>query len=418
MTYLTSRSRRLEFERCPRSRYWLHEAQGTGYEPRRLAVPLATGTHLHSIFAALLKGEPAEEAIRGGLTNYDLACESRGLAIDQLAQESFVYNEQRALIEGLGWLAATRVIPRLLETYEILEVEKMDSTLLTTNGDDEIIWRSIPDALMRHREDGDLYILSWKTPAQIPRDNDPRTDMQGLSEAWALEQRLATGQKVRGIQMVYLLKGRKVDYQHPTLGKMKRHDSSLIWGFQQPGSFPLEMATGYYYQCSAPHAMRKSKWYPTGECPGDGRNHQRTGDWEAFPVWESLGVKAWIDLITSGEVKGSLDESWTLPIPYFRQQAHMDRWLAQTRASEQQIATNLANLRLYERGQIYSNDGAFNRELDRSFPMATEHWCNDTYGRQCPAFPICWEGVDPTSDQLYQIRTNDRREPNEPSNDD
>src|SRR6185369_2287435 len=37
---LTSRSRALDYQRCPRARWWLHEASGTGFQPIKVAIPL------------------------------------------------------------------------------------------------------------------------------------------------------------------------------------------------------------------------------------------------------------------------------------------------------------------------------------------------------------------------------------------
>src|SRR6185369_4864922 len=151
-------------------------------------------------------------------------------------------------------LAGLRVVPRLLEIYEVLEVERLDTRILHAEvGGDylsaelqaaldihgepgfQITWRSIPDALLRSRSDGGLYLLSWKTCSSLPFDDDARVDMQGVSEAWAIQGRLDTWAqdmldgksgppgwfwpeyprgsppKIRGVQMVYLVKGQRRD---------------------------------------------------------------------------------------------------------------------------------------------------------------------------------------------------------------
>ena len=444
-TYLTSRSRRLEHERCPRSRYLLHEAFGTGYELVRQSVPLATGSADHLIFALLLRGHSPQEAIGQVLTSYDELCASRGLNVKELEDQSRVYQEQRALIEALGRLAALRAIPALLTTYEVLEVEKLDEVTLWEDLDDSPehyatarrgIWRSIPDALLRHRESGDLYILSWKTSAELPRDSDARTDMQGLSETWALEQRLdqagmkqhartpdevrelvALPAKVRGVQMAYLLKGRKIsakdDAQEGATGKSWRHNSPLIWGYRDQ-SFPPKFAWSRDWRCSAPHPMRKSKWYPSGECSGDGRLHRRGDDWTSFAVWEAMGIHEWLQMLNAGEVTpeagSALDSCWALPVPNFRPQDQVERWYRQTVAQERQVARDLEFIREYE-ANVQDPDFLWHRyqeRLDELFPQHTEKWCNDTYGSRCPAWEICWgpdsTARDPLSSGLYQIR--------------
>src|SRR5262245_37765345 len=45
--FLSSRSRLEELQSCPRMRYWLHEWKGSGLEPIRMRIPLATGGATH-----------------------------------------------------------------------------------------------------------------------------------------------------------------------------------------------------------------------------------------------------------------------------------------------------------------------------------------------------------------------------------
>jgi len=453
--FLTSRSRVLEFQRCPRSRWLLHEAGGTGYELRRLGVPLATGGAAHLAFAKLLRSQQAEAGTRPPwgppalclparvdsilgevLEGYDAECAARGLDLKDLASESKVYAEQRALIEGLGRLAALRTIPRLLETYETLEVEKLDTIPLVEDSGElglRILWRSIPDALLRGRDDGELYILSWKTPANLPRETSAWTDMQGLSEIWALEQRLKqeiaealergnpspwASWQVRGVQMAYLLKGKKVDLADEegseASGKGWRHFSPLVWGFKD-SSFPPKYAWSRYWRCVKPHPMRKSKWYPSGECPGDGRNHKRGDEWKLFPAWEAMGVAEWIAMLASGEITPEagdpLELGFALPVPAFRPEAQVERWHRQIVAQERRIAENIMALRPLEQAALGDPEDLERLEaaLDSAFPQHTEFFCENTYGRPCPAAEICWgpesTRENPLASGLFQIRT-------------
>lgn len=412
----TSRSRLLEYQRCPRSRYWLHEAYGHGFELVRQSIPLATGHAGHLVLAGLLQGSSPEDAIGAALEDYDRTCAERGLRVKELEDQSLVYKEQRALVEGIGWLAALRVVPALFATYEVLEVEKLDEETLCESDEVKVIWRSIPDGLLRHRETGELYVLSWKIPAEAPRDVDARTDMQGLSEVWALGARLARlgmDAPIRGVQMAYLFKGRKIpakDEGEGAMGKAWRHNSPLIWGYRDQG-FPPKLTASREWRCSAPHAMRKSKWYPNGECPGDGRNHLRGGDWQSFLASESMGVKEWIELLASGDLSPEegdpLSACWSLPVPNFRQNQEIERWYRQAVEQERRIAGILPGLPSQQAEADY-NWQAFLEFLDTAFSQHTERWCNDTYGSKCPAWEIC-HGPDqvaryPLASGLYRIR--------------
>ena len=457
LTFNTSRSRHQDFLRCPRARYWLHEAQGTGFEPVRVSVPLATGTAVHAGLAALLEGSDEESAVQAGLADYLKKCAQRDFSLDQLENQSFVFNEQRALVEALIRLAARRIVPALLTTYDILEVEQIDTVPFVSGPDYEVQWRSIPDALMLHRETNELYILSWKTTSEFSpqRDQDARIDMQGLSEPWAVEQRLESWWRelntsesgeapagiprwfvdyykgfyaprnpqpfpgIRGVQMVYLVKGARRELtpssflasgetlnQITSGAKIYRSCSPLIYGLVQdssPGLCPPSYAWSSRYQCAAPHPMRKSKWYPSGECPGDGRNHELPGEWSNFAAWNHMTVKEWIDRLEEGNVLPSSDplsSAWAMPMPHYRTQEAKESWARQTRCSERRIAEELSNIRPMEH---LSEELLL--ELDISFEQDTSN-CNDWFARKCPCYSICHEGAwcDPVGSGEYQLK--------------
>lgn len=457
--YLSSRSRLQDFQRCNRARYWLHEARGTGFSPRALAVPLVTGGAVHLGLEALalnaLDARPLDidAAVLAAVGEYERQCSGRGFSLEELESQSFVFAEQRALVEGLVRLAGIRVMPKVLESYEILEVEKMDSAPLISDdaSEWEILWRSIPDALLRSKADGDLYVLSWKTTAEYSsqRDQDARTDMQGLSECWALEARLAQWEKqvrngsmqaqgevpppdwfvqhiinggtsrIRGVQMAYLVKGARRKASQELNDRLSTPEqkvvayktaSPLIYGYAKSSAIgPADLAWSNDWKCSAPHPMRKSQWYPTGECPGDGRNHKRGDDWKSFAAWETIGVKAWVDaLATEGitpEAGDALDSMWVLPVPHFRTAAAVASWERQAKALETRIARGLSVARIAEDAQ----DGEVLAEvLDEHFPQATEK-CADWFHRKCPAWELCHGSghvaEDPVGSGLYQIKT-------------
>ena len=477
--FLTSRSRVADTLRCPRSRYWLHEANSTGFSPIRMAIPLVTGVSVHAGLADLCRTARDAEAaglenclsgykfndieinsaVAEAVENYQDACQDRGLDIEALESQSFVFAEQRALVEALVRLAGLRVLPAILGTYEILEVEIPDQKQLAFQEASpiaegwEIVWRSIPDALLRHRQSGDLYILSWKTCSSLPTEDDARIDMQGVSEAWALQGRLDTDwktirsgtneemtkftpayegmlrdfpapPKIRGVQMVHLLKGTRREASKEASeqilsadqisqgGRTKKTASPLIYGYSEDSIGSTKLAWNSMWNCSAPHPMRKSQWYPTGECPGDGRNHTRSGNWKSFPVWSGMGVREWMRMLDVGQVSPEsgdcLDQQWSLPIPNFRTQDQMGNWLAQTRASEIRISKDLLQLRSLEEAEK-KLENEFQQALNSSVlgPQSTEK-CNQWFGRKCPAWELCWGpehiATDPLSSGLYQIK--------------
>ncbi len=471
--FLSSRSRNEDWLRCPRARWWLHEAQGTGFEAVRVALPLAAGGSVHIGLASLLRTAMEHEdgrliefgdvstdmAVKAALQDYEAKCSGRGLDLEALESQSFVFGEQKALVEALVRLAAMRVIPRLLETYEILEVERMDKEELIREeyvyasglDPDEVLpwrvmWRSIPDALMRNRADGQLYLLSWKTCGEVPRDDQARVDMQGVSEAWATNTRLGrwnlavqrgrlegipnwflrardeTATMVRGVQMVYLVKGQRRDsgtegrrlqgLDPAQEGKVYKTSSPLIYGYSDTSATGTpKFATSAEWPCAGvPHGgLRPSKYYPGGMCPGDKKYHKRGEEWQSFPVWTAMGVREWMEMLSRGEVSPEagdpLESEWAMPVPNFRPAEHLWNWLEQTHAAERRIAEDLIQLRAEEaRGE------EFPHSLNSSVlgPQASEK-CNSWFGRKCGAWDLCWGpehiAADPVGSGLYQIKT-------------
>lgn len=387
MTYITHRSKVVQFQRCPRSRYLLHEAEGTGYTLIKSGVDLIIGAGFHEGAAAALQGCVEFEAVDYGLRTFDTLEQERGFQEGEL-------KEQRFLTEGLIRLCVRRVIPRLLEFYQILEIEHSESHMLSP----EIQFAFTPDALMRQRSSGDLYVLSWKTAASLPKEGqlkEVRVDMQGITETWGLNQsfkaretNVSKGPRIRGVQMVYLVKGRKVDGER---------DSPLIRGWQGPEG---DYASSYYWRCSEPHKMaRKSKYYPTGECPGDGRRHERKGDWVSKLVAEEFGVENWMNNFLTND---DLDEMWTLGVPIFRRNEHIESYMRQVATQETRVMNALERIRIAKEW----GTGAELKILDEEFPQnGTSAGCR-TYNALCPAYEICFGsqhiGERPLESGIYQ----------------
>lgn len=460
MKIISSRSRILDGLRCPRAGWWLAGYEGVGLEPVRVAVPLATGGAVHAGLASLMEdlrdGQPLgiELAVAEAFDVYDESCAGRDFDIEVLAERSYVYTEQRALVEGLVRMAGLDILPVINRDYEVLEVEQEDKVDLTSR----IEWHATPDALVKSRTDGHLYLISWKTCATWDegRVDQARTDMQGVSEAWTLEQRLTKWHKlisesdqkyiekteyigipdwfvkhylaggvpeVRGTQMIYLVKGQRrqasADNVEDVTGGTQlvgvyKTASPLVYGYKQPnGGISDQFCASLKYVCDKPHAMRKSQWYPTGECPGDGRRHVRTGNWQSFPAWQSLGVRAWVEMIQDGQVEGArLSDSWVMPpvmfrrreekAKFFRQLEHMEHARGRAVSSAEEAKGWAFAYNTQERWDGYDE------ELDIQFPQNGEK-CYDWFGRACPCLELCHGASetrrDPIGSGLYQLKT-------------
>jgi len=465
---LSSRSRVQDGQRCQRARYLLHEAQGTGFSPAKVAVPLATGGAVHVGLENLLLGFGVENAVEASLEEFRGQCTGRQLDIEVLESQSFVFQEQMALTEALVRLVGTRVLPVLLKRYEVLEVERMDKEVLVQDRDSEsrtfaeldenkcgpnswsVMWRSIPDALVRDRESGDLYIISWKTTTgfDLQKDQDARTDMQGLSEAWGVEERLMGWNmrmhnpegipswfvahvrnggsfSIRGVQMIYLVKGQRrkkgipANVQLEQVGQLGestecyQHQSPLIYGYRRlgDGSEAPGYATDLFWTCQEPHPFR---WAKRGTCPG-GKNHKRGDEWASFAAWATEGgIRAWLELLEKTE-PDTLDAQWAMPVPHFRTRESVERWLRQTRAAESRHARDLLSVRELESAWSEEQNAEMKADLferlqvrlDESFPQTTE-MCGNWFHRKCPVWEICHGpgeiARDPVGSGLFQVK--------------
>ena len=212
ITGYSDRSRTLTGQRCPRQRWFeYHQPNGTetpGIVPTRLNMDLLLGLTFHQgvegILNQVLTGNSftiieLDEIVKGVLEGTEgwpgmwPLLKSKGLVLGDKEDAYYVYSEQAALAEALIRAYATVVLPKLLERFEVVEVERDDHAAFTSNdGTFTLNWGYRADALLMERDSLDLYILSLKTTKEFDRRkaNDAERDMQGLSEVAAVDQRL------------------------------------------------------------------------------------------------------------------------------------------------------------------------------------------------------------------------------------
>lgn len=125
-------------------------------------------------------------------------------------ERDYLIPEQLALVEAMVRAYARRRLRPLLEEYEVLEVEREGTWELAigvhgggtcqecghnhdADSNPTIIFMSRADALLLHRRDRTLVLLSYKTAASWDdrKRRDAERDMQGLSEGIEVEMRLA-----------------------------------------------------------------------------------------------------------------------------------------------------------------------------------------------------------------------------------
>lgn len=425
----TDRTRLLEFQRCPRARWYGYEYGSRGLTPVRMSIPLATGLQVHEGLAHLLLNPvDVDGAVHVAVHGYDQMVADRGLHAGFGDDADFAHHEQRALVEGLIQAYAVRQLPQVLECYEVVEVEQenlLPMGVVQMRGEKRpLLWMARADALLIERESGDLYVLSFKTAATYDhrREAEAGHDVQGLSEIAAIEGRLngwsdalqadpgahvpawfrklweandrrAPG--LMGVRMEYLLKGeRREDRCSP--GHWVQY-SPLIRAWRRPDVNPG--GGGFEYAW-------KYEWREEDRLTGDLRTRRLGRGWEPFNVWECAevgGVKGWIELLAADKVQPEagdcLAEQFVAPLPYFRQQADIEDWIEQAAAQEARVARASAAV-----------DGAASAAEQRSllntyFP---QHRRSCDWPRACPFQAICFGSdqiaADPVGSGLYTWR--------------
>jgi hypothetical protein len=419
ITHYAHRSGYTAGQRCPRLGFWQYFYQGIGVERFRLDVPLARGIYVHRGLERLLLGQSIDDSIKFALDEFDREIASRGLEVASLEDSSYVYKEQRALIEAMlyGWWK--KRFPVLLDQYDILEVEREEEWDLgefdTQYGKCRLVWLGKADALLKEKDSGDLFIQSFKTTADWDsrKDSAAMHDVQGLSELCAVEHRLAgwwegvqpnaqleqhcddlvhrhlatcsEPPKIMGIRMEHLLAGNRIAYKK-TDGQKVQY-SPLIRGYKKDGITP---------------ELDELAWKFTWS--DEFGEHRLGKGWRALNMWEQEGgVRAWIDKLADQQVQAELgdclEQQVIAPIPYYRQEQDAIDFVQQMIAEE---------LRKFEGRQRLAQVQSPEEErfvLNSLFPQY-RHSCD--YPNLCNYSLVCFDpgyAEDPVRTGMYRYRT-------------
>jgi hypothetical protein len=403
MTFEVDRSGILEWQKCPRSRFYSRHYLGRGIEKLTKSLPLQFGAAFHEGAEQLLKGEGIEPAVRQALLYLDLAFSVAKVDMGDEgkpteAMVAYGIAEQRAIAEGLlraWWIEKGQ---QFVDDFEVLEVEQEGRADLAR--DLTLMFR--PDALVREKLTGDLYIVSWKTASTFGQYtiNQINSDMQSMSEVWGVQEAskayCATqdfgpdwAHKVEGVLYLFAVKGqrRMDDY----LG-FKTQDSPLAYGWVRRNGPDGEWA--FRYKWASEEEGKKFTQLPKG--------FRKVTIWDNYPG----GVKAWIEALAAREITprhiNPFEAIFPNSLPVSRRVDEIESWRRQIVSQESRI-----------RQRVLAVETAHGDEevLDREFPQHTSHCYN--FNSPCSFMPICFTPsvrADPLASGLYQIRI-----PNHPS---
>lgn len=180
----TSRSEIITAQHCPRKAWRSRFFGGTGIQRKRTSLPLAFGIAFHAGAEKLLTGD-VEGAVAAAHLYLDLAFSNEAIDIEH-TEVTYAIGEQKAIVEGLirGWWAHEG--EKFLRDFEVLSIEQEGEAFLA----DGIVLQFRPDAVVRERQSGDVYVVSWKTASTFGpwTTNQSSTDMQSMSEVWGVQE--------------------------------------------------------------------------------------------------------------------------------------------------------------------------------------------------------------------------------------
>lgn len=384
------RSRIISYQQCPRQRYLAYHAHGTGLQKKSKSLPLQFGNAFHEGAEELLLAHGIEAAVDRAYGFLAEQFASHAIGFDNETpddlQKAMDYGreEQMALAEGLlrAWWAFEG--ESFLENFEVVEVEKEGRATLS----DEITLMFRPDALVRDKASGDLYVVSWKTCATFgPRNvNQARHDMQSMSEVFGVESSGSYGPiHIEGVLYKWIVKGSRRKDNWDGLYKQSSH---LIYGWSKLGTDPDDAEWSWCYDWEGEDINPKT---------GKPVNHKLGKGWQKVPIWReySGGVKQWIDDLSRNHIfprhVDALAAIFPQSLPVERRADEVESWRNQIVEQELTIAKKLSSFAV----------GGTKEHLDRMFPQHT-HSCHSWSG--CPFIPVCWENAEAAPGDLYQIR--------------
>jgi len=423
---VSDRSRILAGNRCLRQRFFEYHCLNTGIRQKKLNLPTSVGTLVHSGRALILEGKDLEEVITQVLSEFDIAFKSKEIDLDLTEDQLFVYEEQRAMVEGMVRIWYYVMFPKLKSEFEVVKVyqtssydkegflipasvkEAIEPEINWILSEEELLdgevlhpritFMSRPDAILRNKSTGGIVVDSFKTTSYntIISYNDEgeqvdknKYDDQGISELIAVERLL--GESVESVRMEFFVKGarKKSTYTLSDGSKEQRklQQSFIVHPWKKDNGIG-----GVEYAC---------KW----EWKDEYGNSKRLGKgWNRVDIWKEMTVKEWVELLIQDNY-GDLENLFLTPYPYVRSTEDVENWIEQNSYKELTIARHLEELKSVEPtlcGPRESESGkVYNRWLNHFFPQDRSNCFQ--YGGFCSFVDICWSGEKTTS-SLYEKR--------------
>lgn len=342
---LYSRSAVTQDWRCPRSRWWGYEWGGRGLSSGTTSIELFLGITLHDGLAAIFSGLDIDSISEAAITQV-----KEHLASDSVEGQHYAA-EQAALVEGLLRGFHRHVYPRLMDEYDVVDIEK---ELFYEH--DGLTFMSKPDLLLRHKEGGHLLYYEYKSTSSVKDKwvGSWNTAVQLHSTIKAIEHNLK--EEVSYCIVQGLNKGYVSQYD--------RQESIFCYGYYKAGQPPFNKDV---WQYAYKAGLKKD------------------------PTWTKAGgVKQWVAEMPEEILSQQFPQTPPILInhdlvdAFFRQQASREHEIRRTRLllMENPEATEL---------------------LDAHFPQHFEQ-CSPGYGTGCQFKKLCFSGIADPLAAGYSLR--------------
>lgn len=450
----SDRSTCVTMQKCPRLRWWTHEfpnptaesqeeylqhiinINAPGVVPNKLNIDTTLGSAFHVGVYHLLNGVGLDEAVgrvlegdSNGWAGYWPMVRGQELELGDKEDTGYVYYEQAALAEALVRGYYYYALPRLLDTYEVLETEYDEQAYFSDPSvlDFRLRWGIRTDGLLRDRSTDALFVLSLKTSKEWKRNTEEnnRTDMQGLTEMGAVEQRLGRWQAIcdglriesnnpplldppkgpgfdwkerldfglhgiprwfwdrykdggdpviAGVKMEFAMKGYRSEY--PKGSGQYKYSNPLIRPYKRADDIQVKRRANAGNVVSGEYAIQWD-FKDFG-----GMNHTLGKGWRVTNIWEDMGVKNWIEYCMEHEIQGfqpgyALEKQFTLPVEYTRNPDDVKRKIRQVVNQEWRVHQGReATLQA-----LFNEPEKYIEQLDIHFPQQQDFphscgWCS------------------------------------------
>lgn len=370
------RSRVVTRQSCPKRRYLEYDFNGTGVSPTQKGDALPFGIALHACMEKVLRfyrdtPDGDFDALWADITAYtstflkDVYTQAKLTNEESNAQHKA--SEQTFMLEMLVYGWAKQRLPKLLEEYDI---EQLEQEFEVSLADDVRLMLRI-DAVLRNKANKLPYILDFKSLSTLSDDWMVKQEHSAQSSLYIFGLEQHSGEYVGGILYEGLVKGSQ---------REEKNASNFGFGMKLQVT-PL----CYVYENEA-----------KGEVQAE---YTKAKGWRKMPAWRLHTVPEHFEFLKT-QYEGDLPQFNTVP-PVRPPQYALDRTVKQTIVAEREYYGKLAQVNgAYNLGQDDRakglEDALFELNYGTCYKYGSSH--------HCPFAGVCHGGASLADPELFTPR--------------